>query len=347
MTTSNRAPCVAAFGEILLRLKAPGHERLLQSARLEAIIAGAEANVVSALAGDGIATRMISILPHGALGDVAIGELRRHGVDTSRIIRRDGRLGIYYLEAGAGQRPSRVLYDRAQSAFSTAPPDLIDWRAALDGATWLHLSGITPALNDGTAAMTVDAARAANALGITVSCDYNHRASLWSEVRPPVPIMRTLMPFVQIGIAGTSDCQVMLGIDEPAPVPGDDDARVSRAVAERTLAAFPSLQMQVITRRDGDSAGRYGWSACAMDRSGFHVSRRYGIDDVVDRVGSGDAFSAGLVYGLITGRSNDDALEFATAASCLKHTIPGDVNRVSAAEVDALLAGKGGGRIAR
>lgn len=347
MNTSNVTPCVAAFGEILLRLKAPGHERLLQSAQLEAIIAGAEANVLSALAGDSIVTRMISILPVGALGDAAIGELRRHGVDTTRIIRRDGRLGIYYLEAGAGQRPSRVLYDRAQSAFAAAPQDLIDWHAALDGVTWLHLSGITPALNETTAAMTVDAARTANKLGITVSCDYNHRASLWSNTRPPAPVMRTLMPFVQIGIAGTSDCQVMLGIDEPHRASDDDDGSVSRAVAERTLAAFPSLQMQVITRRDGDSAGRYGWSACAMDRSGFHVSRRYQIDDVVDRVGSGDAFSAGLLYALISGRSNADALEFATAASCLKHTIPGDVNRVSAAEVDALLAGHGGGRIVR
>jgi 2-dehydro-3-deoxygluconokinase len=347
MTSSTLAPCVAAFGEILLRLKAPGHERLLQSARLEAIIAGAEANVVSALAGDGVATRMISILPHGALGDVAIGELRRHGVDTSRIIRRDGRLGIYYLEAGSGQRPSRVLYDRAQSAFSTASQDFIDWHAALHGATWLHLSGITPALNDTTAAMTVDAARAANALGITVSCDYNHRASLWNEARQPVPVMRALMPFVQIGIGGTSDCQVMLGIKEPAPRAGDDAASVACAVAERTLAEFPSLQMQVITRRDGDSAGHYGWSACAMDRAGFHVSRHYQIDDVVDRVGSGDAFAAGLLYGLTSGRSTAAALEFATAASCLKHTIPGDVNRVTAAEVDALLAGQGGGRIAR
>ena len=347
MSSSNRTPCVAAFGEILLRLKAPGHERLLQSARLEAIIAGAEANVVSALSGDGIATRMISILPPGALGDAAVGELRRHGVETTHIVRREGRLGIYYLEAGAGQRPSRVLYDRALSAFASAPRDIIDWRTALDGVTWLHLSGITPALNDVTAAMTVDAARTANGLGITVSCDYNHRPSLWSNERQPPSVMRALMPFVHIGIAGTSDCQVMLGIDEPRAASGGDAERASRTVAERTLAEFRSLHMQVITCRDGDSAGQYGWSACAMDRTSFHVSRRYQIDDVVDRVGTGDAFAAGLLYALISGRSNADALEFAAAASCLKHTIPGDVNRVSAAEVDALLGGSGGGRIAR
>ena len=347
MTTPARAPCVAAFGEILLRLKSPDHERLMQSAHLDASFAGAEANVVSALAGDSIATRMISILPTGALGDAAIGELRRFNVDTSRIVRRDGRLGIYYLEAGAGARPSRVLYDRAHSAFACAARDSIDWSSALDGATWLHLTGITPAVSETAAAMTVDAARTAKAMGMTVSCDYNHRASMWTADRPPTPVMQTLMPFVDIGIAGGSDCQIMLGVAEPRVMDLDDESSVQRAIAERALAQFPSLTMQVITRREGANAGRVGWSACAMDRSGFFVSRRYDIDDVVDRVGSGDAFSAGLIYGLLDRRSNPDALEFATAASCLKHSIPGDVNRVSVAEVDALLAGQGGGRIAR
>ena len=347
MTNTSRTPCVAAFGEILLRLKAPGHERLLQSATLEATFAGAEANVLAALSADGIATRMISVLPAGVIGDAAVGELRRHAVDTSQIVRREGRLGTYYLESGAGPRPSRVLYDRSYTAFTLSEPDVIDWHAALDGVSWLHLTGITPALNDAMAAMTVNAARTATAMGITVSCDYNHRASLWSHRRPAPPVMRALMPFVQIGIAGTSDCQVMLGVESPAGPSADDVHDESRCIAERTLAEFPSLSLQAITRRDGESAGRYGWSACAMDRSGFHVSRRYQIDEVIDRVGSGDAFSAGLLYGLLTGRSNAAALEFATAAACLKHTIPGDVNRVSAAEVDALLAGQGGGRIAR
>ena len=347
MTTAGRAPCVAAFGEILLRLKSPGHERLMQSAHLDATFAGAEANVVAALAGDGISARMISILPAGALGDAAIGELRRFHVDTSCIVRREGRLGIYYLEAGAGARPSRVLYDRAHSAFAVAESNSIEWSAALLGATWLHLTGITPAVSDAAAAMTVEAARTAKSMGLTVSCDYNHRATMWSADRPPAPVMQTLMPFVDIGIAGGSDCQIMLGVDESPLLAVDDDFSLQRTIAERTLAQFPSLSMQVITRREGVNAGRVGWSACAMDRSGFHVSRRYDIDDVVDRVGSGDAFSAGLIYGLIGGRSHADALEFATAASCLKHSIPGDVNRVSAAEVDALLAGRGGGRIAR
>ncbi len=347
MTDEKPTPCVAAFGEVLLRLKAPGHERLLQSASLEATCAGAEANVLSALAASGIATRMISIVPANALGDAAIGELRRVGVDVSHVARRDGRLGTYYLETGAGARPSRVLYDRAHSVFAEAAPDSIDWGAALDGVTWLHLTGITPALGDAAAAMTVDAARTAKSMGITVSCDYNHRASLWSPSRPPAAVMHALMPYVDIGIAGRSDCQVMLGVAEPDAIdPGDLDAW-TQAVAARTLAQFPSLAMQVITRREGDDAGRFGWSACVLDRTSFHVSRRYAIDEVVDRVGTGDAFAAGFLFGVLAGRSTAAALEFATAASCLKHTIPGDVNRVSVAEVDALLAGQGGGRLAR
>lgn len=345
MSTPQKAPCVAAFGEILLRLKAPGHERLLQSAELEATFGGAEANVLASLAADGVSTRMITVLPTNPLGDAAMSDLRQYGVDMSRVLRAEGRLGTYYLEAGAGARASRVLYDRAHSAFASAASDSIDWTVALDGASWLHLSGITPALGESSAALTIAAAQRAKSMGLTVSCDYNHRASLWSADRGPVPVMEALMPYVDIGIAGRSDCQVMLGID--APMATTDEDAWFRALGERVLSAFPSLRMQVITRRDGDSAGRYGWSACAVDRDGFHVSRRYAIDEVVDRVGAGDAFSAGLLYAMLDGRDHASALEFATAASCLKHSIPGDVNRARAAEVDALLAGHGGGRIQR
>jgi len=341
-------PHVLAFGELLLRLKAPGHERLLQSATLEATFGGAEANVAVALAADGIVTSFVTVAPSNVLGDAALGELRRHGVDISRTVRRAGRLGTYYLESGAGHRASRVLYDRADSTLALSDVGAIDWEAALVDATWLHVSGITPAISASAAALTLDGVRAARRLGVTVSCDYNHRASLWQYGKRPPDVMREIVSYADIGIAGRSDCQEMLGI-MPTRAPNADgiDHAWYRDVAQQVLDAFPNMRMQVITLRDGNSAARYGWSACALDRDGFHVSARYDIDEVVDRVGTGDAFAAGLLFALVTGRSHAAALEFATAASCLKHTIPGDFNRVSASEVDALLAGEGGGRIKR
>ncbi len=345
---SQRVPHVVAYGELLLRLKAPGNERLMQSATLEATFGGAEANVAVALASDGIATSFVTVAPENVLAEAGLGELRRYGVDVSRTVRTPGRLGTYYLEAGAGHRASRVLYDRADSTLAVAGPGAIDWERALDGATWFHLSGITPAISASAAALTLEGVQAARRLGVTVSCDYNHRASLWGYGKRPPEVMREIVSYADIGIAGRSDCQEMLGIvPKSAPPSGAIDHAWFRDVAQQVLDEFPNMRMQVITLRDGNSAAHYGWSACALDREAYHVSARYEIEDVVDRVGTGDAFAAGLLYALVTGRSHAAALEFATAASCLKHTIPGDFNRVPAAEVDALLAGEGGGRIKR
>jgi 2-dehydro-3-deoxygluconokinase len=342
------APRVVAFGELLLRLKSPGHERLMQSPSFEATFGGAEANVAAALAADGVDAAFVTALPANAMGDAAVGELRRHGVDTRHVVRGGPRIGVYYLEAGAGARPSRVVYDREGSSIATTPPDAFDWDAALAGASWLHVSGITPALSASAAALTLAAVRAADARGVTVSCDYNYRANLWKWGKQPAEVMREIVRHVHVGVAGREDCQRVLGVvPRSAPPAGDPDDAWYRELAERTLEAFPTLRLQVITRREGASASRYGWSASLHDRARFVTSRKYEITDVVDRVGAGDAFTAGLIHALVTHGDPVRALEFATAASCLKHTIPGDVNRVPAAEVEALLAGEGGGRVQR
>jgi 2-dehydro-3-deoxygluconokinase len=361
MHSANGARTVVALGEVLLRLKSPGHERLLQTPLLEATFGGAEANVVMSLAGFGVPTALASVLPEGPLGDAAVAELRRAGVDARHVRRpAGGRVGVYYLEAGAAQRPARVLYDRAGSAFAEADPAAFDWDALFAGAGWFHVSGITPAVSASAAALCRAAVAAARARGVTVSCDYNYRAKLWQWGRPAPAVMREILPHVDVGIAGREDCQQVLGIAAPTEVPADlpgggPNPAHYEALAARVLAAFPSLKMQVITLRESVSASRNGWSACALDRTGdgptgetrFVTSRRYEITDMVDRVGAGDAFAAGLIHGLVTHQDLARALEFATAASCLKHSIPGDVNRVTVAEVEALVEGQGSGRVQR
>lgn len=346
---------VVALGELLLRLKSPGHERLLQTPVLEATFGGAEANVVMSLAGFGVPTRMATVLPDGPLGDAAVAELRRAGVDASHVRRAGDRVGVYYLEAGAGPRPSRVVYDRADSAFAAAGADAFDWGRLFDGARWFHVSGITPAVSESAAALCLAAVRAADERGLTVSCDYNHRAKLWRWGRRPPEVMRDVMRHVHVGIAGREDCQQVLGLASP-DVPADlDDGAPNpehyRLLAERALAEFPSLRLQVITLRTSHSASRNDWQACLAERAAdgarFVTSRRYELTDMVDRVGAGDAFSAGLLHGLSAFDDAARALEFATAASALKHSIPGDVNRVSVAEVEALLQGESAGRVQR
>jgi 2-dehydro-3-deoxygluconokinase len=339
---------VVALGELLLRLKSPGYERLLQSPTLESAFGGAEANVAISLAHFGIASSFVTALPANAVGDAAIGELRRHGVGVEHVARTGERLGIYFLEAGAAHRPSRVVYDRAGSSLATADPTLFDWDAVFAGAHWFHLSGITPAISESAAELALRSVRAAKQRGVTISCDYNFRASLWKWGRSAPEVMHGIMQHVDVGIAGREDCQRVLGIGvDMTDDAVDPDMDFYRTLAQRVLDAFPTLRMQVITLRSSQSASRHGWSACLLDRDGgFHVSRRYDIGDVVDRVGAGDAFSAGLIYGLLE-MDEPRALEFAVAASCLKHTIPGDFNRVSVAEVNALLQGDAGGRVKR
>ena len=341
-------PRVVTFGEVMLRLKSPGVERLFQSPMLEATFGGAEANVAVSLAQYGIPVTFVSAVPPNDIGDACLGELRRHGVDTSGVRRHGDRLGVYFLEAGANQRPSKVTYDRIGSAIATAKRGDFDWSAIFEGATWFHVSGVTPAISAGAAELALEAVQAARAKGVTVSCDYNYRKNLWRWGKKAPEVMGELVRHVQVGIANEEDCQNALGLDMRVDVAGGHlELERYRSLAQRVLDAFPNLERQVITLRESHSADRNGWSAVLATRSSFLRSRQYDITDIVDRVGAGDSFAAGLIYGMLTYRDDAKALDFAAAASCLKHSILGDFNRVSVGEVEALVQGEASGRVQR
>jgi len=329
--------CVT-LGEILLRLKSPGHERLLQSGRFEASFGGAEANVAVALAGFGLDAAFVTALPDNDIGRAAIATLRQFGVDVSSIVQAGERIGIYFLEAGANQRPGRVIYDRSGSAISTIDASRFDWPTIFAGAGWLHVTGITPALSPQAAALTFEACRQARAHGATVSCDLNYRATLWRYGRTAVEVMTPLVRTADVLIGGREDCRACLGIDS------DGDAQ---GLCARVRDAFPNLTAIALTLRESESADEQRWSACLLADGEFCTAARYVITDVVDRVGSGDAFAAGLIYGLTQLADPARALDFATAAGCLKHSIVGDFNRVTVDEVEQLLAGGRSGRLQR
>lgn len=337
------------FGELMLRLAPPGFERFLQSPQFVATFGGGEANVAVALASFGRPARYVTLLPpNHPIADAAVAELRRFGVDTSRILRARGRMPVYYVEPGANQRASKVVYDRDYSSLALARPGDVDWDAAFDGAAWFHLTGITPALSASAADLALEALRLAHAKGLTVSCDLNYRKNLWKWGKPASQVMRELMPFVDVAIANEEDCQKALGIAAPADVhSGSLDPAHYAALTGQVLAEFPNLRSVAVTLRESRSASHNGWSACLNDRRSFLLSRHYEITHIVDRVGGGDAFAGGLIYGLQTLEGPLEALEFAVAASCLKHSIPGDFNRFSVEEVRQLLTGGGSGRVQR
>jgi 2-dehydro-3-deoxygluconokinase len=341
---------VVTFGEVMLRLKSPGFERLFQSPQLEATFGGAEANVAVSLAQFGVPVSFVTALPSNPLGESAIGEIRKFGVDTSFILRAGDRMGIYFLESGSNQRASKVTYDRAGSSIAAAKPGDFDWNAILEGATWFHLSGVTPAISASAAALSLEAVKSARSKGITVSCDYNYRKNLWRYGKKAPEVMRELVSHATVGIANEEDCQKALGIDVEAGLSGGggklDIEQYSR-LAEKVLSEFPNLEKQVITLRESHSADHNGWSAILHNRKRPLTSRKYEITHIVDRVGAGDSFAAGFIYGSITYRDDQRALEFAAAASCLKHSILGDFNRVDVAEVEALVRGEGSGRVQR
>ncbi len=332
----------------MLRLKAPGADRLFQSPILEATFGGAEANVAVSLAQFGLDASFVSAIPSNAIGDACIAEIRKFGVDTTHVRRQGSRLGIYFLEAGANQRPSKVTYDRDGSAMATAKPGDFDWSAIFERASWLHLSGVTAAISQSGADLCIEAARQARQRGITVSCDFNYRKNLWKYGKGAPEIMHEILEHVQLGIANEEDCQAALGIggDFEAGT-GVPEKEKYRLIAERVLKEFPSLERQVITLRESRSADANGWAACLHNRKEFLFSNRYEITDIVDRVGAGDSFAAGMIYGLLVHADDRSALEFATAASCLKHSIAGDFNRVTVAEVEALVKGEASGRVQR
>lgn len=336
------------FGEIMLRLKAPGHERLLQSPSFEATFGGGEANVAVSLANFGLDAAFVTALPDNDIGDAAVADLRRFGVDVTHIVRSGKRIGIYFLEGGANQRPSKVVYDRSGSAIAAADPGFFDWSAIFDGAGWFHITGITPALSESAAELSLEACRQARAHDVTVSCDFNYRGKLWNYGKAATDVMPGIVELVDIGIANEEDCQKSLGIGADIDTTSASLARDGyEALTNRVVERFPNLSALAITLRESASADRNGWSACLRSDEGFIVAPRYQIDDIVDRVGGGDSFAAGLIYGLNRYDDRSDALAFATAASCLKHSISGDYNRVRVAEVEKLMAGDASGRVQR
>ena len=337
------------FGEIMLRLKAPGHERFFQSPLLEATFGGGEANVAVSLANYGQDVSFLTVLPKNAIADECVKELRKFGVDTARIVRTDaGRMGIYYLEGGANQLPSKVVYDRAWSAMALAKPGDIDWDAAFAGVDWFHITGITPAISETAMALSLDSVREAKKRGITVSCDLNYRKNLWKYGKKAEEVMGELARYVDVAIANEEDVQKSLGITTDVVVEsGSLDRAKYRALGDKVLKAYPNMRMIAITLRESKSADSNGWAACLNDGKTFYESRRYEINDIVDRVGGGDSFAGGLLYGLTAYGDRQKALEFAVAASCLKHSILGDFNRVSISDVEKLMGGDGSGRVQR
>lgn len=328
------SPHVVCFGELLLRLGAPGHQMLLQSPSLDVHVGGAEANVGVSLAHFGHPVAMAGVVADNPLGAAAVGELRRHGVGVGRVRRDAGRMGLYFLTTGAGCRPSEVVYDRADSAFARTPAASYDWPALLHGARWLHLSGVSAALGAEAAQATLDAARAACALGIKVSFDGNFRPKLWERWGGDAKaILHDLFDCAHIVFADHRDIGVVLGGEFPQTAAL---ARVDAAAA-MAFAAFPRLQYMACTQRTTHSAGHHSLGAMLLGRDGTRaVAPAEELTHIVDRIGGGDAFAAGVLHGLIEDFDADATIRFGLAASCLKHSIPGDFNLVGVADVMAL-----------
>lgn len=339
---------VITFGEILLRLASPGYTKLFQKDSLDATFCGSEANVAVSLANFGLESSYVTKVPDNEVGYAAVNSIRYFGVDISHVSFGNGRMGLYYLEKGASQRPSKVIYDRAYSAISMASPDDFEWDNIFDDADWFHWTGITPALSDSAAKICKEACEAAKRKNIVISCDLNYRKNLWSSDRAK-EVMSKLIPYVDICVANEEDADMVLGIK-----PNDNDVESGKLnkrgyeyVARRICEEYGCKKVAV-TLRESYSASVNGWSAMLYDHdeSKAYFSRKYDIY-IVDRVGGGDSFTAGLIYSLAIGNDNQDSIEFAAAASCLKHTIEGDFNRTTVAEVVNLIRNGGNGRVIR
>ena len=316
---------------------------------LEATFGGGEANVAVSLANYGEDAAFLTVLPDNAIADACKAELRRFDVDTKRIVTGEGRMGIYYLEGGANQRPSKVVYDRAYSAIALAKPGDIDWDKAFDGVEWFHITGITPAISESAMELSVASVKEAKKRGITVSCDLNYRKNLWKYGKKASEVMREMAKYVDVAIANEEDVQKSLEItvDDVNVESGELDRAKYKALGDKVLAAYPDMKMIAITLRESHSADWNGWAACLNDGKDFYVSKKYEIRDIVDRVGGGDSFAGGLLYGLNHYEDKQSALEFAVAASCLKHSVIGDFNRVNVSDVTKLMGGDGTGRVQR
>lgn len=337
---------IITFGEIMLRLSPYGNDRFIQTDQLRVIPGGGEANVAVSLANYGHEAYFVSKLPKHEIGQIAVNALRRYGVDTRFIARGGNRIGLYYAETGASMRPSKVIYDRAHSAIAEATPNDFDFDKIMEEAQWFHWSGITPAISDNAAELTRLACEAAKRHSVTISVDLNFRKKLWTSEKA-ITIMRPLMKYVDVCIGNEEDAQLCLGFKPDANVEGGQtDASGYHKIFEQMQQEF-GFKYVVSTLRESFSATNNGWKALIYNGKEFYESRHYNIMPIIDRVGGGDSFSGGLIHGLLTKSTQGEALEFAVAASALKHTVNGDFNLVSTDEVEALAAGNANGRVQR
>jgi 2-dehydro-3-deoxygluconokinase len=337
---------IATLGEIMLRLSPDGNDRFVQTDHFRIIPGGGEANVAVSLANYGHEAFFVSRLPQHEIGQIAVNALRRYGVHTDYIVRGGDRVGLYYAETGASMRPSKVIYDRAHSAMAEASADDFDFDAIMENAQWFHWSGITPAISDSAADITRRACEAAHRHGVTVSVDLNFRKKLWTSEKA-IFVMRPLMQYVDVCIGNEEDAQLCLGFKPDADVEGGKtDVAGYHRIFELMAKEF-GFKYVVSTLRESFSATHNGWKALIYNGEEFYESRHYDIDPIIDRVGGGDSFAGGLIHGLLTKNTQGEALEFAVAASALKHTVNGDFNLVSEAEVESLAAGNANGRVQR
>jgi 2-dehydro-3-deoxygluconokinase len=343
---------VITFGEIMLRLATPGFLRFSQAKEYTASFGGGEANVAVSLANYGITTEFVTRLPKNEVADACLMDLRSHGVGVNNVIRGGDRIGIYFLETGAVARPSKVIYDRANSSISTIEKGMINWKEVFRDAQWFHWTGITPAISQNAADVCFEAIQTANELGITVSCDLNYRKDLWKYGKTASEVMHRLVPGCDVILGNEEDCEKVFGI-KPAgfdvtATGGEVDVNAFESVCTQMMQLFPRCKKMIVTLRGSINANHNTWSGVLYSGGSLKQSIQYDVTHIVDRVGGGDAFMGGLIYGLITHPDNDQkALDFAVAASCLKHTIYGDFNCVTIAEVENLLKGDGSGRVVR
>jgi 2-dehydro-3-deoxygluconokinase len=341
---------IVTFGEIMLRLTPPGFQRFTQANSFEALYGGGEANVAVSLANFGEDVEYVTRLPQNELGDACLMSLRSHGIHTKHIVRGGDRIGIYFLETGTAQRGSKVIYDRTGSSFATIQTGMLDWKKVFEGADWFHWTGITPAISQGAADVCREAIQVADEMGITISTDLNYRAKLWKWGKSSNEVMTELVSRCDIALGNEEDAEKVFGVKAPEAdiTAGKVEAGQYRFVCKELAQKFPSLKTISITLRGSLSASHNTWSGVLWQNGNFYTAPIYNIIPIVDRVGAGDAFMGGLIYGLRNHKNNPQrALNFATAAACLKHSIMGDFNAVSLGEVEALIAGDASGRVSR
>ena len=343
---------VVTFGEIMLRLATPDYLRFNQSNQLTATFGGGEANVAVSLANYGIEASFVSRLPQNDIARACVMDLRKYGVDTSSIVYGGERLGIYFLETGAVARASKVVYDRAHSSIADIKPGMINWKEVLKDAGWFHWTGITPALSQGAADACLEAIRTANEMGVTVSCDLNYRKNLWKYGKTASEVMPQLVEGCDVLLGNEEDAEKVFGIKpegfDASQTEGEADAAEFESVCRQLQARFPRAKKVIITLRGSINANHNTWSGVLYDGKELFTAPTYNITHIVDRVGGGDSFMGGLIYGLISyPEDSRKALHFAVAASCLKHTIYGDFNQVTVEEVENLMKGDGSGRVSR